>query len=67
MGLRSVLEVVRGDWVLCVIPGDPNADARHLEQAIQLALKCLSFDFVGTSLDESTEDPGNIQVCPSLQ
>jgi hypothetical protein len=31
-------------------------------QAILLSLKCLSFDFVGTSLDESTEDPGNIQV-----
>lgn len=44
------------------LQADPNADARHLEQAIMLALKCLSFDFVGTSLDESTEDPGNIQV-----
>jgi exportin-7 len=44
------------------LQADPNADARHLEQAIMLALKCLSFDFVGTSLDESTEDPGNVQV-----
>ena len=32
------------------------------EQAIALALKCVSFDFVGTSLDESSEDLGTIQV-----
>ncbi|PTQ44857.1 hypothetical protein MARPO_0017s0001 [Marchantia polymorpha] len=32
------------------------------EQAIGLALKCLSFDFVGTSLDESSEDIGTIQI-----
>ena len=33
-----------------------------MEEAILLALKCVSFDFVGTSLDESTEDLGTIQV-----
>jgi len=38
-----------------------NAD-RIKEQAIVLALKCLCFDFVGTSLDESNEDLGTIQV-----
>ena len=27
-----------------------------------MALKCLSYDFVGTSLDESSEDLGTIQV-----
>eukprot|EP00242_Pyramimonas_sp_CCMP2087_P001295 CAMPEP_0198228690 /NCGR_PEP_ID=MMETSP1445-20131203/113729_1 /TAXON_ID=36898 /ORGANISM="Pyramimonas sp., Strain CCMP2087" /LENGTH=1057 /DNA_ID=CAMNT_0043909107 /DNA_START=452 /DNA_END=3625 /DNA_ORIENTATION=+ len=47
---------------LAQLQKDQNADPRHLEQAILLSLKCLSFDFVGTSLDESTEDPGNIQV-----
>lgn len=31
-------------------------------QAISLALQCLSFDFVGTCLDESSEDLGTIQV-----
>lgn len=31
-------------------------------QAVQLALQCLSFDFVGTCLDESSEDLGTIQV-----
>lgn len=36
--------------------------ARVKEQTISLALRCLSFDFVGTSLDESTEDLGTIQV-----
>mmetsp|Transcript_26690 Transcript_26690/g.50766 ORF Transcript_26690/g.50766 Transcript_26690/m.50766 type:complete len:1056 (-) Transcript_26690:229-3396(-) len=47
---------------LSQLQSDSSSDPRHLEQAVQLALKCLSFDFVGTSLDESTEDPGNIQV-----
>lgn len=39
-----------------------DADDRLREQAIMLALKCLSFDFVGTSLDESSEDLGTIQI-----
>lgn len=40
---------------------DQNGD-RIKEQAISLALKCLCFDFVGTSLDDSNEDLGTIQV-----
>ncbi|KAK2077922.1 hypothetical protein QBZ16_003790 [Prototheca wickerhamii] len=39
--------------------GPANALA---EQALRLALACLSFDFVGTCLDESAEDLGTIQV-----
>eukprot|EP00897_Mesotaenium_endlicherianum_P004381 jgi/Mesen1/3971/ME000210S03214 len=39
-----------------------RADDKLREQAIALALKCLSFDFVGTSLDESSEDLGTIQI-----
>eukprot|EP00951_Prasinocladus_malaysianus_P012229 scaffold91009_cov49-Prasinocladus_malaysianus.AAC.3 len=31
------------------------------EQGLSLALQCLSFDFVGTCLDESAEDLGTIQ------
>lgn len=31
-------------------------------QAVQLSLGCLSFDFVGTCLDESSEDLGTIQA-----
>jgi len=42
-----------------------TADERLREQAITLSLKCLSFDFVGTSLDESSEDLGTIQIPPS--
>ena len=34
-------------------------------QALSLALQCLSFDFVGTCLDDSSEDFGTIQVCLS--
>lgn len=32
------------------------------ELALSLSLKCLSFDFVGTSLDESSEEFGTVQV-----
>jgi hypothetical protein len=35
-----------------------------LLQAVSLALQCLSFDFVGTCLDESSEDLGTIQARP---
>ncbi|GBG80488.1 hypothetical protein CBR_g30950 [Chara braunii] len=38
------------------------AEDKLREQAIELALKCLSFDFVGTSLDEGSEDLGTIQI-----
>jgi exportin-7 len=33
-----------------------------MEQAMSLALACLSFDFVGTCIDDSTEDVGTIQI-----
>ena len=33
-----------------------------LYQGVSLALHCLSFDFVGTCLDESSEEVGTIQV-----
>ncbi|KAH7288361.1 hypothetical protein KP509_31G023600 [Ceratopteris richardii] len=39
-----------------------GTDIRLKEQAINLALKCLSYDFVGTTLDESSEDIGTIQI-----
>lgn len=32
------------------------------ELALSLALKCLSFDFVGTTIDESSEEFGTVQV-----
>ena len=39
-----------------------GADAKLREQAMSLALACLSFDFVGTCVDESSEDLGTIQI-----
>jgi exportin-7 len=39
-----------------------TADERLRERAITLSVKCLSFDFVGTSLNESSEDMGTIQI-----
>ena len=44
------------------LQSDSASEARLKEQATSLALVCLSYDFVGTSLDESTEDIGTIQV-----
>lgn len=39
------------------------AVASHLQElALSLALKCLSFDFVGTTIDESSEEFGTVQV-----
>ncbi|KAL4562079.1 hypothetical protein LXL04_034271 [Taraxacum kok-saghyz] len=32
------------------------------ELALSLALKCLSFDFVGTSIDESSDEFGTVQI-----
>lgn len=32
------------------------------ELTLSLALKCLSFDFIGTSVDESSEEFGTLQV-----
>ena len=58
----------------CSIPFDPNGFELHMKecllpfiaalQAVSLALAALSFDFVGTCLDESSEDLGTIQVGP---
>ncbi|KAK9170577.1 hypothetical protein Syun_002717 [Stephania yunnanensis] len=39
-----------------------DAMSKLQELALSLALKCLSFDFVGTSLDESSEEFGTVQV-----
>ncbi|KAJ6961571.1 exportin-7-like isoform X1 [Populus alba x Populus x berolinensis] len=36
--------------------------SRLQELALSLSLKCLSFDFVGTSIDESSEEFGTIQI-----
>ena len=43
------------------------ADDKLREQAVSLALGALSFDFVGTCLDESSEDLGTIQVRRGLR
>lgn len=39
-----------------------RADNALLEQALRLLVATLSFDFVGTCLDESAEDLGTIQI-----
>lgn len=44
---------------------ESSIDDKLRDQGLSLALGCLSFDFVGTCLDESAEDLGTIQVCGS--
>ncbi len=39
---------------------------RLREQALKLTLGCLSYDFIGTSIDESSEDVGTVQARPPL-
>ncbi|XP_057807952.1 uncharacterized protein LOC131022474 isoform X1 [Salvia miltiorrhiza] len=39
-----------------------DANSRLQELALSLSLKCLSFDFVGTSIDESSEEFGTVQI-----
>eukprot|EP00877_Chromochloris_zofingiensis_P005215 jgi/Chrzof1/14695/Cz09g12110.t1 len=41
---------------------ETGADDKLKEQGLTLALNCLSFDFVGTCLDDSAEDLSTIQV-----
>ncbi|XP_038886030.1 exportin-7 isoform X3 [Benincasa hispida] len=44
---------------LCQLKNDAG---RLQELALSLSLKCLSFDFVGTSIDESSEEFGTVQI-----
>eukprot|EP00803_Ostreobium_quekettii_P004119 evm.model.scf_281.4 EVM.evm.TU.scf_281.4 scf_281:37255-51104(+) len=39
-----------------------DASTKLKDQALQLALNCLTFDFVGTCLDDCEDVPGTIQV-----
>lgn len=37
---------------------------RLMNQILRLTRNCLSFDFIGTSTDESTDDMSTVQVKP---
>ncbi|KAG9454969.1 hypothetical protein H6P81_007873 [Aristolochia fimbriata] len=45
---------------LCQLKNDVATKSQEL--SLSLALKCLSFDFVGTSLDESSDEFGTVQI-----
>lgn len=45
-----------------VMNATPEQENKAGEQALDLAIKCLSFDFIGTNPDESSEDIGALQV-----
>jgi len=44
------------------ISADPQQEKILGEQSLALTVRCLSFDFIGTNPDESTEDVGTIQA-----
>jgi len=44
------------------ITADQHQEVILGEQALSLTVRCLSFDFIGTNPDESTEDVGTIQA-----
>lgn len=56
------------DGALCTLYGRPVVGMPAYRtflvplQALQLALACLSFDFVGTCVDEASDELGTIQV-----
>lgn len=45
-----------------IVNANPAQEAAMLEQALSLCTRCLSYDFIGTNPDESSEDVGTIQV-----
>lgn len=57
------LRQLRGEEAGGPHPPPSGAEGERVTEAASgLALRCLSFDFVGTSLDESAEELGTIQV-----
>jgi len=50
---------------LLVFPSYLAVSSMLKQLAISLSLRCLSYDFVGTSLDESSEEFGTVQVSHS--
>lgn len=45
-----------------ILGASPNQENRLGEQALALLIKCLSFDFIGTNPDESSDETGSLQV-----
>ncbi|GMP97976.1 hypothetical protein CsSME_00046028 [Camellia sinensis var. sinensis] len=58
---QSLLQIFRISLTsLCQLKNDVGSKLQEL--ALSLSLKCLSFDFVGTSFDESSDDFGSVQI-----
>ena len=47
-----------------VFPSYVAVSSMLKQLAVSLSLRCLSYDFVGTSQDESSEEFGTVQVSP---
>ncbi|KAF1334127.1 Exportin-like protein, partial [Globisporangium splendens] len=45
-----------------ILGATPTQEDRMGDQALSLVIKCLSFDFIGTNPDESSEETGSLQV-----
>ena len=62
VGLAALRQLRDGGSPLAAPGSSGPALERLTDAAVGLVLKCLSFDFVGTSMDDSAEDVGTIQV-----
>lgn len=61
--LILTISTLRASLQGTLLPNDNIHMMQHAVQAVGLVLACLSYDFVGTSSDDSSEDLGTIQVC----
>mmetsp|Transcript_2983 Transcript_2983/g.6712 ORF Transcript_2983/g.6712 Transcript_2983/m.6712 type:complete len:1119 (+) Transcript_2983:545-3901(+) len=57
LGLTTLKQLRDG-----AITAEPRQEVILGEQSLSLCVRCLSFDFIGTNPDESTEDVGTIQA-----
>ncbi|CAN1756122.1 XPO7 [Linum perenne] len=64
IGLKILNQLVTEMNVLVILTTkNSKATASELQEfAISLSLQCLSFDFVGTSIDESSDEFGTVQI-----
>lgn len=62
LSLAALRHLAGGGAAAATAGGAAGMDSKLREQAVSVALACLSYDFVGTCLDESSEDLGTIQI-----
>lgn len=62
--LLTVCTNLNSCWLFFFLLADQ--EDRTKDAVLNLLLKCLSYDFAGTTLDEAGEDTGTVQVSPFM-